>query len=196
MTAALTVSLPDAAHGATQRVRLPNGKDVEVKIPAGIASGQQIRLRGQGAAVAAVAVGGALGAAARWALATLFPAPPGGFPLTTFVVNVVGCLLMGVLVVLVAEAREAHPIIRPFLAVGVLGGFTTFSSYVVEARQLLDRGHLGVGLLYLVDVMPGRRLRPYWGRLVDILESFTAVALLPLLLQVLHVYGLMRGLAG
>jgi DnaJ-class molecular chaperone len=50
VTAALTVSLSDAAHGATQRVRLPNGKDVEVKIPAGIADGQQIRLRGQGAA--------------------------------------------------------------------------------------------------------------------------------------------------
>jgi DnaJ-class molecular chaperone len=50
VTAALTVSLPDAAQGATQRVRLPNGKDVEVKIPAGIANGQQIRLRGQGAA--------------------------------------------------------------------------------------------------------------------------------------------------
>jgi len=50
ITAALTVSLPDAAHGATQRVRLPSGKDVEVKIPAGIANGQQIRLRGQGAA--------------------------------------------------------------------------------------------------------------------------------------------------
>jgi DnaJ-class molecular chaperone len=49
VTAALTVSLPDAAQGATQRVRLPNGKDVEVKIPAGIANGQQIRLRGQGA---------------------------------------------------------------------------------------------------------------------------------------------------
>ena len=50
VTAALTVSLRDAANGATQRLRLPNGKDVEVKIPAGIANGQQIRLRGQGAA--------------------------------------------------------------------------------------------------------------------------------------------------
>ena len=49
VTAALTVSLRDAANGATQRLRLPNGKDVEVKIPAGIANGQQIRLRGQGA---------------------------------------------------------------------------------------------------------------------------------------------------
>jgi len=46
--AAVTVSLPDAAHGITQRLRLPSGKDVEVKIPAGITSGQQVRLRGQG----------------------------------------------------------------------------------------------------------------------------------------------------
>jgi DnaJ-class molecular chaperone len=50
VTAALTVSLPDAAHGVTQRVRLPSGKDVEVKIPAGIGNGQQVRLRGQGMA--------------------------------------------------------------------------------------------------------------------------------------------------
>ncbi|MDR3420784.1 MAG: J domain-containing protein [Xanthobacteraceae bacterium] len=48
VTASLTVSLQDAAHGATQRLRLPSGKDVEVKIPAGIGNGQQIRLRGQG----------------------------------------------------------------------------------------------------------------------------------------------------
>ena len=50
MAASLTVSLPEAAHGTTQRLRLPSGKDVEVKIPAGIANGQQIRLRGQGVA--------------------------------------------------------------------------------------------------------------------------------------------------
>ena len=50
VTAALTVTLPEAAHGATRRVHLPSGKDVEVKIPAGIADGQQVRLRGQGMA--------------------------------------------------------------------------------------------------------------------------------------------------
>jgi DnaJ-class molecular chaperone len=50
VSAALTVSLPDAAHGVTQRVRLPSGKDVEVKIPAGVTNGQQVRLRGQGMA--------------------------------------------------------------------------------------------------------------------------------------------------
>jgi DnaJ-class molecular chaperone len=48
--AALTVTLPEAAHGVTQRVRLPTGKDVEVKIPAGITNGQTVRLRGQGMA--------------------------------------------------------------------------------------------------------------------------------------------------
>ncbi len=48
VTAALTVSLADAAHGVTQRMHLPNGKDLEVKIPAGITNGQQVRLRGQG----------------------------------------------------------------------------------------------------------------------------------------------------
>jgi DnaJ-class molecular chaperone len=50
VTAALTISLPDAAHGVSHRVRLPSGKDVEVKIPAGISNGQQVRLRGQGMA--------------------------------------------------------------------------------------------------------------------------------------------------
>ncbi len=50
VAAALTISLPEAAHGVAQRVRLPSGKDVEVKIPAGITNGQQVRLRGQGMA--------------------------------------------------------------------------------------------------------------------------------------------------
>ena len=50
VAAAVTVTLPEAARGVTQRLRLPTGKDVDVKIPAGIASGQQIRLRGQGMA--------------------------------------------------------------------------------------------------------------------------------------------------
>ncbi|MCX2731495.1 type VII secretion integral membrane protein EccD [Saccharopolyspora sp. NFXS83] len=57
---------------------------------------------------------------------------------------------------------------------------------------------LAVGGLLLVfsEFLPGRRLRPYWGRTVDIFESLTAVAVLPLLLQLLHVYAKMRGLAG
>jgi ESX secretion system protein EccD len=54
----------------------------------------------------------------------------------------------------------------------------------------------GAGVLWLVDVMPGRRLQPYWGRAVDIVESLTAVALVPVLLAVLGTYAWMRGLGG
>lgn len=55
---------------------------------------------------------------------------------------------------------------------------------------------VGIVLLLLAGTLPGRRLRPYWGRVVDILEWLTAVAVLPILLQVLGVYAVMRGLAG
>ena len=55
---------------------------------------------------------------------------------------------------------------------------------------------VAVLLLVLSMQLPGRRLRPYWGRAFDILETVTAVAVLPLVLAVLHVYELMRGLAG
>ena len=115
---------------------------------AGRAPGTAV-LRGQAGPTAAVAVGGALGALARWVLETVYPAAPGTFPITTFAINVVGCLLMGVLVVLITEARESHPAVRPFLGVGVLGGFTTFSTYAVEAHQLLTDGHLATAGLYL-----------------------------------------------
>ncbi|MCD2192722.1 fluoride efflux transporter CrcB [Actinomycetospora endophytica] len=112
-------------------------------------------LRGQGRAVAVVAAGGALGALARWGIGLAWPAPHGSFPTATLLINVVGCLLMGVLVVHVAEVREAHPLVRPFLGVGVLGGFTTFSTFAVDTQQLLVGGHLGVALGYLAATVLG-----------------------------------------
>jgi fluoride exporter len=111
--------------------------------------------RGQGAAVVAVAVGGALGALARWGIGLAWPTPHGGFPVATLLINVVGCLLMGVLVVHVAEVREAHPLVRPFLAVGVLGGFTTFSTFAVDTQQLLVEHRLAVALGYLAATVLG-----------------------------------------
>jgi fluoride exporter len=111
--------------------------------------------RGQGAAVVAVAVGGALGALARWGIGLAWPTPHGGFPVATLLINVVGCLLMGVLVVHVAEVREAHPLVRPFLGVGALGGFTTFSTFAVDTQQLLVEHRLGVALGYLAATVLG-----------------------------------------
>ena len=106
-------------------------------------------LRGQGAAVAVVAAGGVLGSLARWAIGLGLPTPPGGFPWGTFGINVLGSLLMGVLVVVVTEVRDAHPLVRPFLGTGVLGGFTTFSTFAVDAQTLLAGGHRATALAYL-----------------------------------------------
>lgn len=99
--------------------------------------------------VAAVALGGALGASARYAASLLWPAAPGGFPWATFSVNVVGCALIGVFLVLLSEVWVAHRLVRPFVGTGVLGGFTTFSAYAAEIRNLLLAGPAAMGLVYL-----------------------------------------------
>ncbi|MFJ1707097.1 fluoride efflux transporter CrcB [Kitasatospora sp. NPDC088346] len=110
-------------------------------------------LRGQGPAVAVVALGGAIGATARYAAGLLWPTAPGAFPWTTLLVNAVGCAAIGVLLVVIAEVRAAHPLIRPFLGTGVLGGFTTFSTYAVDVQQLIDHGEPGRALAYLLGTL-------------------------------------------
>lgn len=83
---------------------------------------------GRPATAVAVAVGGVLGAEARYGLGLVGPVDPW----TTLVINVSGCLLMGVLMVLLTERFRVHPLVRPALGVGVLGGYTTFSTYAVD----------------------------------------------------------------
>ena len=114
------------------------------------------------AIVAAVAAGGVLGACARYGAALLWPAVTGGFPWTTFGVNVTGCALMGVLMVLVTERATAHPLVRPFLGTGVLGGYTTFSTYAVDAQHLLEDHRPGAALLYLAGTLIAALLA-VWG---------------------------------
>lgn len=104
-------------------------------------------MRGQARPVAAVAAGGAIGAVARWAVGLGVHAPLG-----TFLINVVGCLAIGALLE-VLTTRPSNPLLRPFLATGVLGGFTTFSTYAVDAQHLLLGGQVGLGLLYLVGTL-------------------------------------------
>ncbi|MFE3519220.1 fluoride efflux transporter FluC [Streptomyces sp. NPDC059166] len=98
---------------------------------------------------AAVAAGGAVGALARHAVTPAGPAGR-GFPWQVLAVNVAGCALIGVLMVLTAErGRLTHPLLRPFLGVGVLGGFTTFSTYAAGVAQLLDRQEAATALAYV-----------------------------------------------
>jgi CrcB protein len=91
-----------------------------------------------------VSAGGALGALARYALALAIPHGRSELPVATLLVNVAGCLLLGLLVGLEPQARW----LRPFLGTGVLGGFTTFSTFALETDRLLTRAPT-VALLYV-----------------------------------------------
>jgi fluoride exporter len=104
-----------------------------------------------------VALGGSIGAVARYGLAGLvqrFTTPY--FPFGTFVVNIVGCLVFGILAG-VAEQRSAlGPQARAFLLIGILGGFTTFSSFSFETFQLLrDAEFIRASLNALGQVVVG-----------------------------------------
>lgn len=103
--------------------------------------------RHPGVVLGAIAAGGVLGALARAGLVEVLPA--GGVPVGTLVVNASGCLLVGVLMVLVTEAGRGGELARPFLGVGVLGGYTTFSGYAVDAQRLLAAGRVGTALAAL-----------------------------------------------
>jgi fluoride exporter len=100
--------------------------------------------------VVAVSVGGALGAVARYGLTVAVPTPPDQWPWATFVTNVTGCLAIGALMVIVVELTAPHRLVRPFLGPGLLGGFTTFSTYALETRTLVADGHPVMAAGYVV----------------------------------------------
>lgn len=95
-----------------------------------------------------VALGGALGASARYltGVATMRLIGP-GFPWATLAVNILGSFLMGVLVVVLAHKGETR--LAPFLMIGLLGGFTTFSAFSLDALTLFERGEIGAASAYV-----------------------------------------------
>lgn len=100
----------------------------------------------------AVALGGAVGSLLRWLVELLLPAAAGALPWGTFVVNVLGSVMLGVVVVVLDSGvgSAAH---RGFLATGLLGGFTTFSTYAVQVT-LLGQVTPALALVYLVLTPP------------------------------------------
>jgi CrcB protein len=113
--------------------------------------------------VAAVAVGGALGASIRYEIGVSVHAPPDAFPWPTFWINVSGSFLLGMLLTLVLERWPPTRYVRPFLGIGVLGAYTTFSTYSVETDLLLRDGHVAVGLLYAVASLVAGGIAVYLG---------------------------------
>ena len=102
-----------------------------------------------GPVITVIAAGGALGSLARNGVNLALP-HSGGFPVSTFLENVLGCFVLGALLVVLTELRRPHRLVRPFLGTGVLGGFTTFSTYAVDS---VTRDSAAVAALYLVGTL-------------------------------------------
>jgi fluoride exporter len=100
-----------------------------------------------------IAAGGALGAAGRYGVAVALPHDADAFPWSTLATNVAGCFALGVLMVLVVERLSSSRLVRPFFGTGLLGGFTTFSTYAVDTRALLAAGRPAVAAAYLVGTL-------------------------------------------
>ena len=97
-----------------------------------------------------VLAGAGLGGLARYVAGTWIMGKYGGrFPLGTFVINVSGSFLVGVLMTLLTERLHPHPNWRLFLVVGILGGYTTFSSFEYETYQAMRDGARWMGMLYV-----------------------------------------------
>jgi CrcB protein len=110
-----------------------------------------------------VAAGGVLGALARQGLWAVFPRHPGVFDWTTLGIDAAGCFLLGALMTVISEIRHAHRLTGPFLGVGVLGGFTTFSTYIIDAQKLIASGAPQAGLAYLGVTLAAAILAVYAG---------------------------------
>ena len=109
--------------------------------------------RAQIPVVAVVALGGAMGATARYAAGLRWPVRAGAFPWTTLWINAAGCAVIGVFMVVITDVWAAHRLVRPFFGTGVLGGFTTFSTYAVDIQKLVDSGHARTALAYLAATL-------------------------------------------
>jgi len=96
-----------------------------------------------------VAVGGALGTVARYAISRALPVGVHSFPWATFWTNVSGAFVLGVLLTLILERWPPTRYVRPFAATGFVGAYTTWSTFMVEIDELLAHGHAATALAYM-----------------------------------------------
>ncbi|MFI2210595.1 fluoride efflux transporter FluC [Streptomyces sp. NPDC020141] len=127
----------------------PVDPDVDLRVP-----GQRDELSGsrRWAILAVISAGGAAGALARYAISRAWPSD--AFPWTVLTINAAGSALIGVVTVLVGHGgRWARPLVRPFAGAGVLGGFTTFSAYALDFRELMGCGETGPAFGYAIGTL-------------------------------------------
>src|SRR4051794_36079959 len=121
-----------SSTAGSSRPAAPVDPDVDLHAPA-----QQSQRAWDPAVLGAIAVGGVLGAEARYGMSIWLTHQPGEWPGSTWLVNTSGCFLIGVLMVVITElASSPHRLVRPFLGVGILGGLPPLSPPAVGARPV------------------------------------------------------------
>lgn len=101
-------------------------------------------------ALLAVAVGGAMGTLSRYGISRMLPTVAASIPWSIFLVNVSGSLALGFVLQLVIERWPTNDYIRPFVAVGFIGAFTTFSTVMVDTDLLVRDGNAGTAAAYVI----------------------------------------------
>lgn len=106
--------------------------------------------------ILAVGAGGFLGAVCRYLIGLVPISESFVFPIKTFFINIVGCIVIGILAAAATRNYDMSPQMMLFLKVGLCGGFTTFSTFALESADLMKTGHMGVAFLYvLLSVLVG-----------------------------------------
>lgn len=109
--------------------------------------------------LAVVVLGGAVGSVLRYAISRAVHPAADGFPTATLIINLTGSLLLGALIVAVTEIWRPHHLLRPLLGTGLLGGYTTFSTFALEVRG----AHAAVATTYLIVSVAGGVLAAWFG---------------------------------
>lgn len=113
--------------------------------------------------LAVIAAGAIPGAIARYELGLAVTSRDGAFPVATFVINVSGSFVIGILLTLILERWRPNEYVRPFAATGFLGAYTTWSSFMVDTEKLLKTGHVGVAAAYVAASLAGGLFAVYAG---------------------------------
>jgi fluoride exporter len=105
--------------------------------------------------VAVIALGGGLGSVVRYLIGAALPVHAGRFPWATFLINLSGAFVLGILMIFVLDFWPPRRYLRPFAGIGVLGGFTTFSTFAVELRGLASRHQWALTDAYALSSLVG-----------------------------------------